>query len=380
MPCRVTIAQACPARNRQADDICVAFAKRGAIVRTHTSWDCSDERKQRCGIAERLLSWLPHGRGLGRACDFARRVGLPASDVLVCVNYAALLAGAPLALLRRPKVIYYCLEMVKDKMDIAIETSVCRRLSAIVLVPEENRARLLEARLEGRCSIHIVPNVPHLRTDVVRQGKLRDYVGMRFHQNDPTIVLYSGSYQSYSRLEDIVKYSAAWPSGTCLVLMLTGSYPDELCSAVRASQNRAIIVPSVGTAELYSWIADADIGLLPYEDERDSNVRYCAPQKVFDYVACGIPFIGSRRPSIEAVAEEVGCGLCIDMTDSTALLGAVRTLECNGTLRRLMAARARKAYADKYHYDRYIGPILASLFTPELCAKARFRQRCRPTL
>jgi hypothetical protein len=39
-----------------------------------------------------------------------------------------------------------------------------------------------------------------------------------------------------------------------------------------------------------------------------------------------------------------------------------------------MAARARKAHVDKYHYDRYIGLIVASLFTSELCAKALFRQ------
>ena len=144
--------------------------------------------------------------------------------------------------------------------------------------------------------------------------------------------------------------------------MIWGSYPDTLCDAVRASQNRAIIVPPVGTGDLYEWIADADIGLLPYEDEDDINVRYCAPQKLFDYVACGIPFIGSRCPSIEAVAEEFGCGLCIDMTDGAALAAAVQDLWSNGTLRSVMAARARKAHVEKYHYDWYIAPICSSMF------------------
>lgn len=364
MPLRVTVALACPACNRQATDIGIAFAKRGAIVRTHTSWDCSDEPNQCCGVAERILSWFPHGRGLGRACDFARSVGLPATDVLVCVNYPSLLAAPPLAALRRPKVIYYCLETVKDKMGIAIETSVCRRLSAVVLLPEENRARALQSRLEGRCSVHVVPNVPYLRTDVASRGRLRDYVAARLHRKDLTIVIYSGVYHSYNRIEQIVASSAVWPSTTCLVLMLAGLYPNKLSDAVRASQNRAIIVPPVGTGEVFDWIADADIGLLPYEDEDDINVRYCAPQKLFDYVACGIPFIGSCRPSIEAIANEVGCGLCIDMTDGAALAAAVKALGSDSTLRSVMAEKARKAHVEKYNYERYIAPICSSIIPP----------------
>lgn len=364
MPLRVTVVSACPGNNRQTADIGRAFAMRGAMVRTHTSWDCSDEPNQSCGVAERLLSRFPHGRGLGRAVDFARSVGLPPTDVLVCVNYLSLLAAPPLALLRRPTLIYYCLETEKDRMGIAIEASVCRRLSAVVLVPEENRARLLQSRLGSRCSIHVVPNVPYLRTDLAGRGRLRDYVAARLYRRDVTIVLYSGSYHSYSRLEQIVRSSAAWPSTTCLVLMLGNAYPATLCDAVRDSQNRAIIIPPVGISDLYDWIADADIGLLPYEDEKDINVRYCAPQKLFDYLACGIPFIGSRRPSIEAVAEQVGCGLCIDMTDDAELAVAVKALGSNGSLRNVMAARARKAHVEKYNYDLYIAPIYSSLFTP----------------
>lgn len=368
MPLRVAIASSCPDRNRQANDIQVAFEQRGAIVRVHRpGWytDCPP----RCGTGERLLSWLPHGRGLGRVSDFARRVQLSATDVLVCVNQVALCAATPIALLRRPTVIYYCLETVTDRLNAAIETTVCRGLKAVVLVPEENRARLLESRLGTRCSVHFLPNVPHLRANIVGSGRLREYVAARLHQRDPTIVLYSGSYQPYSRLEEIVTSSVAWPYGTCLVLMVTGSYPAKLDDALRAAQNKVIIVPSVGTSELYEWIADADIGLLPYEDEDDINVRYCAPQKLFDYVACGIPFIGSRRPSIEAVSREVGCGVCIDMINADWLGAAIRALVSNRTLRSAMAARARRAYAEKYHYDRYIAPVFASLFGRALCAE-----------
>src|ERR1019366_6652765 len=113
---------------------------------------CSDEPKQRYGIGERLLSRFPHGRGLGRAADFAWSVGFPVTDVLVCVHYPALCAGLPVALVRRPKVIYYGLETVTGKMNVAIEATLCRRLSAVALVPEDNRARVLRSRLGGRCS------------------------------------------------------------------------------------------------------------------------------------------------------------------------------------------------------------------------------------
>jgi len=362
MPLQVTIASAAPTCNRQLADLSVQFVKRGATLRTHTSWDCSGQPNEARGPAERFLSWFPHGTGLGRACDFALDLGLPATDVLVCVNYPSLLAIPPLALLRRPKVIYYCLETVKDAMGIALETALCRRTAAQVLVPEENRARALQSRLGKRCAVHVIPNVPYLRAGVPRPGKLREYLAPRVPRKDLTIVLYSGVYHAYNRLEHIITSAAAWPSTICLVLMLAGRYPNSLRDLVTTSGSRAVIVPPVGTGELFDWIADADIGLLPYEDKDDINVQFCAPQKLFDYLACGIPFIGSRRPSIQAVEQEFGCGLSIDMTDSAALAEAVMILGGDSVLRRVMAEKARKAHIEKYHYERYITPICSRIF------------------
>jgi glycosyltransferase involved in cell wall biosynthesis len=122
--------------------------------------------------------------------------------------------------------------------------------------------------------------------------------------------------------------------------------------------------PAVGTDEVFDWFVDADIGLLSYEDYDDINVRYCARQKLVDYVACGLPFIGSCRPSIEAIANEVGCGLCIDMTDGAAIAAAVRALGSDGTLRSVMAAGARETHVEKYNYERYVAPICSGICTP----------------
>ena len=47
-------------------------------------------------------------------------------------------------------------------------------------------------------------------------------------------------------------------------------------------------MPAVPQAELLEWTAAADIGIIPYQPV-DLNTRFCSPNKLFEYIAAGIP-------------------------------------------------------------------------------------------
>lgn len=141
------------------------------------------------------------------------------------------------------------------------------------------------------------------------------------------------------------------------VLMLTSNIPAGVKKLVGRYLHRVCLVPAVPHSELYEWIVDADIGLLPYEDDGDDNVRFCSPQKLFDYAVCGVPVIGSRRPVIAKVVEECNTGVLVDFLNERELALAIEEI-LKGDNRRVMGLKNRRCYEQTYNYDNMIAPLL----------------------
>ena len=61
----------------------------------------------------------------------------------------------------------------------------------------------------------------------------------------------------------------------------------------------------------------ADFGLLPYIPVgafhySPLNALYCAPNKIFEYAAFGIPMLGTRVPGLEIPFHQYQMGICCD--------------------------------------------------------------------
>ncbi len=138
---------------------------------------------------------------------------------------------------------------------------------------------------------------------------------------------------------------------------MTSIVPGPLRDLVYRFRDKVYMVPPVPHSELSAWIKDADIGLLPYEND-DPNVAFCAPQKLFDYLACGVPFIGSGRPLIIDVAKRFNAGVVLNMLSHEEVAMSVNTLLDDTVALKKLSKNARHAYETEYNYDRLIAPFL----------------------
>ncbi len=81
------------------------------------------------------------------------------------------------------------------------------------------------------------------------------------------------------------------------------------------------------------------------------NHVYAQPNKMFEYMAGGIPVIASDFPLWRDIIVQNGCGLCCDPLDPAEIAGAMQWIFEHPEEAREMGERGRKAVAEKYNWE-----------------------------
>jgi glycosyltransferase involved in cell wall biosynthesis len=101
-------------------------------------------------------------------------------------------------------------------------------------------------------------------------------------------------------------------------------YGADLRRAAHAHgvQDRVTLLPSVPLEELLAHTAEADVGVTLLQDTCE-NHRLALPNKLFEYIAAGIPVVASALPEIRSLVESRGIGWCVAPGDAAALAAAL---------------------------------------------------------
>ena len=85
-------------------------------------------------------------------------------------------------------------------------------------------------------------------------------------------------------------------------------YEDGAARALRRGVGASVhFLPSVPLDELLGYTADADVGVSLLQDTCE-NHRLALPNKVFEYVAAGVPVVVSDLPELRRLVEAHGIG------------------------------------------------------------------------
>lgn len=124
----------------------------------------------------------------------------------------------------------------------------------------------------------------------------------------------------------------------------------EASAAFAGVADRVHVLPAVPSHQLHEWTASADLGFCLIENLGQSYYL-SLPNKLFEYIAAGVPVVGSDFPEIGAMLRETGTGIAIDPENPDLLVRAVRTLlDDDGRYARAVAACATAAR--EYHWDK----------------------------
>jgi len=90
-------------------------------------------------------------------------------------------------------------------------------------------------------------------------------------------------------------------------------------------ENQLVLLPPVKSAEVVEAAVGADAGIWTLPN-LSKNFYYALPNKIFEYMAAGLPVLAANFPEARKMVEENGIGLCFDPYDPHSIAAQIRRL------------------------------------------------------
>lgn len=200
-------------------------------------------------------------------------------------------------------------------------------------------------------SVSVARNVPYRsQAEPLRTGLLRKAVGLG---DDAQLFLYQGLLAPGRGVDLLIEAFSALSPDKHLVFMGYGELESRIREA--AAQHANIhFMPAVPPGQVKDYTVDADVGISLIENVCLSYYL-CLPNKLFEYVACGVPAVVSDFPEMGRFVDEYDCGWKTE-PDAQALRRLVQGL----TAGELAAKRANTRDSGRlYCWQEEEKPLLA---------------------
>lgn len=212
-------------------------------------------------------------------------------------------------------------------------------------------ARWLEKRY-GIARVELVGNYPERPDAPVQPRTVRDLPGGQRIPPGAPIVLYLGGLLEGRGLEPLIEALVSLP-GVHLVTLGSGALRPvlEALAARLGVGDRVHMLPPVPSDEVVAYSMSATVGV-------SANGLTCLsyelslPNKLFQYMAAGIPVVAADYPQFREVVVDNGAGLLADTTDASSLAQAIGEILADPERGAEMGRRGHAAVVGKYHWER----------------------------
>lgn len=176
--------------------------------------------------------------------------------------------------------------------------------------PEYNRAYVYTALLKLKDVPVILPNKPaFLPTKEELKVIGEKYVDIVQKINGRRVILYQGSLARERNLDSFIKACGLLDNNEYVTVLL-GKTTEALSDYKKYNPN--LIHVEYIPAPDYLYITSlAYIGIVTYSPDK-LNTIYCAPNKIFEYSAFGVPMIGNDIPGLRYTIDNAECGIVCD--------------------------------------------------------------------
>jgi glycosyltransferase involved in cell wall biosynthesis len=89
------------------------------------------------------------------------------------------------------------------------------------------------------------------------------------------------------------------------------------------------MLPAVPYNELLDWSSSADIGLIVLPPDYSLSIRFCLPNKFFEYIMAGLPVLSSNLDAIAEMIHYYNVGKILSDFTSATIGEAINTMLAN---------------------------------------------------
>ncbi|KKR05755.1 MAG: Glycosyltransferase [candidate division WS6 bacterium GW2011_GWF2_39_15] len=197
----------------------------------------------------------------------------------------------------------------------------------------------------GLKKLHLVMNCPYFKS-YASTDLFRKELGI---PKDKVIFLYQGLYKEGRGVENLVelfKRLSKINDELVLVLLTYGEGIEALKESIKGIKN--IYWHDKAPLDVYmSYVASADWGILLIENICKSY-NYALPNKLFDYVMCGLPVIVSNLKEVSQFVEREKVGYVIDSTNMEEM---IKLLSCINSESRARFTKNLESTSRRYTWE-----------------------------
>jgi glycosyltransferase involved in cell wall biosynthesis len=155
----------------------------------------------------------------------------------------------------------------------------------------------------------------------------RDEIGVQ--PNDLLLIIQGTGINIDKGAEELIE-AVNLSDNVALLVVGSGDVVPKLINRVRKLNigNKVKFIPTVPWQELMKFSKAADVGLC-LEKDTNINYHYSLPNKLFDYIAAGIPVIASTLPETGKIIRDNGCGIIISSVTPEKISYAISELKNN---------------------------------------------------
>jgi glycosyltransferase involved in cell wall biosynthesis len=198
----------------------------------------------------------------------------------------------------------------------------------------------------------VVRNVPDLPPQSGNTGS--DVFRLRFKIPDVALIfVYSGGLLEGRRVEQMIRVFGTMRPDRHLVFMGFGPLEGVVKEASSKHPNIHFL-PAVPPSEVLGHVAGANVGIVGVENNCLSY-HLSLPNKLFEYLLAGIPFLAPDYPEMRRVLETHKCGWLVGETDDQ-WRAVIETLDQERTsARRELVLAARRAFSWEQEAKNLLG-------------------------
>lgn len=217
----------------------------------------------------------------------------------------------------------------------------------------------------------IARRYPASTTVLVQNYPLLDefnYLAPSAYVQRSPLVAYVGGLTQDRGAHKMVKAMGCLPKASDLRLALAGSFsPPGLERELSKLDGwaRVDVLGWLSRNEVASLLGRAAMGLVVLQPV--PNLVAAQPNKLFEYMAAGLPVIASDFPLWREIVDGARCGLLVDPEDPEAIAMAMQWIIENPQEAEEMGRRGRSAVEKKYNWDKEVSKLVD--FYTELFAR-----------
>ncbi len=201
----------------------------------------------------------------------------------------------------------------------------------------------------GREQVDVIRNCPETVKSVPSRNRIRDALGL---SPGDRVVLYQGMMNSGRGLSQLVLSAEHLDERMRIILLGDGPLRETLLTLVRDRNlsERVRFLDAVPQEHLVAWTAGGDLGMLVLEAINESK-RLASANKLFEYMAAGIPMLVSDLPENRRVVDECDSGFLLPDTSPEAIAASIMAVFQDPDEMRRRGENGRRAHLQRYNWE-----------------------------